>query len=124
MRFSFDRSQTLVMVEVRVRGPLGLMVADFALDTGAVQSMMDESLLRVLGYDVDSARSVEIATAGGRARATEVHVTNFSALGVTVSDMAVLASSLPYGIDGLLGLDFLRVMRLGIDFRDGVIEFD
>ena len=124
MRFSFDRSQTLLMVEVRVRGPLGLMVADCAIDTGAVQSMMSESLLHVLGYDVDSARSVEIATAGGRARATEVRVTNFSARGVTVSDTAVLASNLPNGIDRLLGLDFLRVGRLGIDFRDGTLEFN
>ena len=48
----------------------------------------------------------------------------FECLGVRRANFQVVVAHLPRGIEGLLGLDFLRGHRLLLDFREGVLEFD
>jgi hypothetical protein len=54
---------------------------------------------------------------------TGLIILEIAALGQQHTDLPVLAHTLPptSGVDGLLGLDFLRRCRIVIDFRRGQI---
>jgi hypothetical protein len=53
-------------------------------------------------------------------------VRRISALGQERSNFPVLAYTLPaeIGVDGMLGLDFLRGFKLTVDFRDGQLSLE
>jgi predicted aspartyl protease len=93
-----------------------------AIDSGATWTTIEPRLLRFLGYDtVQAAPSVHVATANGMIRAPQISVRAIAALGLVRKNMSILALALPStaGVDGLLGLDFLRGLRVTLDFRDG-----
>jgi predicted aspartyl protease len=98
-----------------------------ALDTGATFSMVNNSALVLCGYNIcDESEHVEVTTASGIELAPRIKVQSIRALGMQRSDFPILAHTLParVGIDGLLGLDFLRGHKLEIDFRTGSLSID
>ncbi|MFN0148324.1 MAG: aspartyl protease family protein [Dehalococcoidia bacterium] len=110
-----------------IRGPHGVQVRPFAIDTGASFTTCDPALLLTVGVvpsDVVETRS--IAVVGGTRDTPLYRVTEVSALGVSASGLPVAGIVMPrrLGIYGLLGLDFLRDRRLTIDFRAGTVELD
>jgi len=77
------------------------------------------------GLDPAQAKThVLITTAERTTRVPKIPVDALEALGLRRSQLPVLAVPLPptIGVDGLLGLDFLRDNRLTIDFRKGRID--
>jgi hypothetical protein len=78
-----------------------------------------------IGYNpAASPDRVRLTTASGIESAPRVIVEAIEALGETRRNFPLVCHTLPEStaVDGLLGLDFLRGMRLGIDFRTGIIE--
>jgi len=67
---------------------------------------------------------VKVAMGNGVEMVPRVMVNRFTALGVHRIGFRVLARGLPpeAGVDGLLGLDFLRGYLLTLDFRGGVLS--
>jgi predicted aspartyl protease len=64
-----------------------------------------------------------IVTASSRERVSLLAVAEIGALGIRRSSFEIVAHALPEpGIDGLLGLDFLRDHKLTIDFVNGELE--
>jgi predicted aspartyl protease len=125
MSFNFDRQQGLVKVSAKVVGPSGDAVLQLALDTGATTTLLSVSRLQALGYDTASATTkVQIATASGAEMASQIAILQLSALGFDRVSFPVVCYTLPaaVGVDGLLGLDFLRGRILTIDFQNGVID--
>ena len=55
-----------------------------------------------------------------------ITVPNLSALGHSLTNFPVVALDLPptVGVDGLIGLDFLKDKKLTIDFRQQLLELD
>jgi predicted aspartyl protease len=96
-----------------------------ALDTGATRTLMNTSLLVAVGYDpaVGSERA-EVTTGSGVEFAALVPVSKLVSLGREVVDLPLLAHTLPpsAGVDGVLGLDFLRGQLLTIDFLNGHVK--
>jgi len=95
-----------------------------ALDTGATSTVVSVGLLVAIGCDpAASQERVEVTTGSGVEFAPQVRLAQIKALGHTRTDFPVLAHTLPpsAGIDGLLGLDFLRGQFLTLDFRTGEI---
>jgi len=124
MSFTFNPSEGLVVVGCRVRGPSGNAVLRLAVDTGATSTLINASLLVATGYDPGAASDrVEITTGSGVEFVPRVVIQEMTALGVTYMDFPVLSHTLPptAGVDGLLGLDYLRDHSLSIDFRNGTI---
>lgn len=124
MSIHFDRHEGLIIVSVWLWGRGGSGVLQCAWDTGSTNTLISTAALGALGCDLGSAaNSVQVTTASGVQLAPQVVVQRIRALGNDRHDFPVLSHSLPpsAGVDGLLGLDFLRGQSLTIDFRSGEI---
>ena len=110
MSFPFDPSRGPIFVRGQISGPLGLANLNLILDTGATTSLIRGAILISIGYDPDG---VEVIP--------RVVLNRLTALGQHRIGIPVPSHSLPQeaGVDGLLGLDFLRVSALLVDFRGG-----
>jgi len=127
MSFSFDLDERAVIVRVRIWGPRGRTVVRFALDTGATETLVNWDIPVLLGYDPSASPSREqITTCSGVEFAPEISIDRIEALGMERLRFPVLCHTLPpsAGVDGLLGLDFLRGQRVVLDFRAGTITVD
>jgi predicted aspartyl protease len=127
MSFSFDLDERAVIVRVRIWGPRGRTVVRFALDTGATETLVNWDIAVLLGYDPSASPSREqITTGSGVEFAPQIPIDRIEALGMERLRFPVLCHTLPpsAGVDGLLGLDFLRGQRLVLDFRAGTITVD
>lgn len=124
MSFRFDPEQGLVIVRAELGGPTGTAILRLALDTGATATVMSVEMLVSVGYDpaIVPDRS-QITTGSGIEFAARIPVITLKALGEERKAFAVLAHTLPpsAGVDGLLGVDFLRHRTLTINFHQGLI---
>lgn len=125
MSFTFDARQGLVIVRAELAGPSGSIVLRLALDTGATCTMVNVGPLIAIGYDPSLASSrVQVTTGSGVEYAPRIEIDHIKALGLERSSFSVLSHTLPpsAGIDGLLGLDFLRGRTLTVSFRNGTVS--
>ena len=124
MTFGFDPSQGLIIVPVRLFGPVGDMIVRLALDTGATSTLINSEIMVLLGYDpATSPNRIQVTTGSGVELCPRVTVQRLEALGKSVNDFPILSHTLPptSQVDGLLGLDFFRGFQINIDFRNGTI---
>jgi predicted aspartyl protease len=122
VRFVFDAGQGLVIVHAELFGPSGSAVLRLALDTGATATLVNVGHFVAVGYDPSLVSGrVQVTTGSGVEYVPRIEVTRIKALGQERVLFPVLSHTLPpsAGIDGLLGLDFLRGQKLNIDFRQG-----
>jgi len=124
MSFPFNASHGPITVEASISGPLGQADLRLILDTGATISLIRSTILIAVGYDPDASPDrMMVAMGNGLAPLPRIILNRLSALGRHRLAVPVLAHSLPpaTGIDGLLGLDFLRGLVLTVDFQAGQI---
>jgi predicted aspartyl protease len=98
-----------------------------ALDTGASETLVNWDIAVLLGYDPSASPTRrQITTGSGVEFAPEIPIERIEALGMERLQFPVLCHTLPpsAGVDGLLGLDFLRGRRVVLDFRAGTITVD
>lgn len=125
MSFPFDGAQGLILVAVRLDGPIGARYLTLALDTGATSTLINVERLVALGYDpAASADRRRIVTGSGLEYVARLSVERIAALGMEMAGFPVVAHTLPpsAGVDGLLGLDFLRGTSLSLDFARGIVQ--
>ena len=108
-------------MRARFQGPLGHSFARLLVDTGAQFTLINESVANEIGVESDGARTVYGVT--GATRIGLASVPQVDCIGLTRRSFRVGLHTLPpaLGIDGLLGLDFLRDTRLTLDFRNNVL---
>ncbi len=124
MPFSFDPHRGLIVVWAELGGPAGSAVLRLAVDTGATWTVVNAGVLASIGYTPAAAVDhFEVTTASGVASLPRLRLREISTLGQRRTDFPVLCHTLPpaTGVDGLLGVDFLRGRVLTIDFREGRI---
>jgi predicted aspartyl protease len=84
------------------------------LDTGAVLTTIVPSVADAIGYSPQ----LRIAWSVTRTAAAEergyIVRSEVSALGCTVPDLRIVVADLGYGVDGVLGMDFLRLFNVEI----------
>jgi predicted aspartyl protease len=103
-------------------GPAGSAELRLALDTGATGTLVNVGLLVALGYDPAlSSDRVQVTTGSGVEFVPRITLEKIMSLGKDRFGFPVLGHTLPpsAGVDGLLGLDFLRDQSLTLDFRIG-----
>jgi predicted aspartyl protease len=123
--FPFDPSRGPILIEASASGPLGQAELRLLLDTGATSRLIRSTILIALGYDPDqSPDRVEVTMGNGVESVPRLILNRLSALGQHRIGFAVRSHPLPpsSGVDGLIGLDFLRGQLLTLDFRAGLIN--
>jgi predicted aspartyl protease len=102
------------------------LVIPVVLDTGASLTIVATDILAQRGYDpADPLLGRQrIVTGSGVEYAPRITVRSATAIGQKVANLEVLSHDLPSesGVDGLLGLNFLKHFKLTIRFRKGIIE--
>ena len=127
MTFQFNRSHGPIRIRAQIDGPTGRTNLILALDTGAMRSLINVAPLVYVGYDPGlQLERLQMTTGSGIVYVPLVRLDRLLALGKSQENLDVIAHTLPpsAGIDGLLGLDFLRGQRLSIDFSKGEISLD
>jgi predicted aspartyl protease len=127
MSFAFDAQRGLIIVSATIVGMSGSALVHLALDTGATRTLINGDVLEALGYLPDQAKEQIEVTTGSRVEIVpSISIKKLAALGHAKENLAVICHTLPpsAGIDGVLGLDFLRGGLLTVDFRDGRLIFE
>ena len=125
MRFPFDPKARLLVVHATLFGPAGYADLRLAVDTGATFTIIGRKPIGAAGYLASAEYSHQrVITVSGPERAPRVRVVSLRLLGKECRDFPVLCYNFPHdlGVDGLLGLDFLRRFRLIVDFPKGTIS--
>jgi hypothetical protein len=125
MTFPFQPGAGNIQVQARIIGPAGPSRVMLLLDTGSNGTTIAPNHLIAAGYDpAHFPPPVPVATAGGVAYAPRVLVTAFEALGAFRMNYPVLAHAMPtpFGVGGVLGLDFFDGHVLTLDFVKGEID--
>jgi predicted aspartyl protease len=107
----FERSGDLMTVTARVWGAHEYRELLLVLDTGAAATSIEPAILEQLGYSAqDAILRTRVTTPVGVQHGHLLQVRRFYALGTELSDFVVQALVLAdkYGVDGLLGMNFLE----------------
>jgi predicted aspartyl protease len=124
MSFAFKPNQGLIVVRAELEGPTGSAILRLALDTGATSTLINVGMLVSIGYDPSLVPDrIQVTTGSGVEYLPRVVMRKITALGQERVMFPLLCHTLPSsaGIDGLLGLDFIRGNTVTIDFRAGQI---
>lgn len=127
MSFAFDAQRGLIIISATIVGRSGSVVVQLALDTGATRTLVNADVLLALGYEPDEAGDRVEVTTGSRVEIVpSISIAKLTALGHTKENLSAICHTLPpsAGIDGVLGLDFLRGGLLTLDFREGRLIFE
>ena len=124
MNIKFDPKRGLIVIPTRLFGIHTDTIVQLALDTGATSSMINWDVAVLLGYDPASAKErIQVTTGSGVEFAPPIVVKKVEALGRSLENFPILCHTLPPSatVDGLLGLDFFRGVRLVVDLQTGII---
>lgn len=120
----FDPRDSLIIVHATIGGPLGHKGLRLAFDTAATQTHVVPEFLDEIGYGPQHGdRITSVTSAIGDEPGYMISVTRFSALGFTLTNFRIHVHDLPdtLGIQGLLGLSFLRQFDYEIRSAEGRI---
>lgn len=125
MSVAFRAGQRLILVRVLVGSSSHEVVGEFALDTGATFTTLNEPLVRRLGFPLDALpRSNTIQTATTAEPVGRLTLARIASIGHTRYQVPVQFTrfNARLRIDGVLGLDFFAGQVLTIDFAAGRIR--
>ena len=110
---SFDLDGDLILVDAVVVGPTGRV--QLVLDTGATLTTLVPSIAEAIGYSAaTSIKPTVTRTAAADERGYLVQLVELTTLGVTVPGVHVDVADLGYGVDGVLGMNFLLDFNIEI----------
>jgi predicted aspartyl protease len=105
---SFDLDGDLIIVDAVVVGPSGRANIQLVLDTGAVLTTLVPTVAQAIGYNAaTSIRPTVTRTAVANEHGYLIQLVELQTLGVTVPGIHANVADLGYGVDGVLGMNFL-----------------
>lgn len=106
----------LMLVTATLVGPRGESTARFVLDTGAAMTTVVPELADELGYSArDARRRTRVRSAVGTEDGYSIRVAELSVLGLLQQGLEINVFDLGFaGVDGLLGMNFLRGLNYEI----------
>lgn len=117
----FDPQSAVIVLDVVLQGKI-VIHARLVLDTGASLTVLPWRIVAGLGLKIDPNNLIQSTTASSVETSPVVIVPKVTTLGKTIRDVLCLVKDLPpeAGVDGLLGLSFLRHFKLLLDFKKGI----
>jgi len=121
----FDPKSNIVIVEVKLWGSL-VTTSRMVFDTGASLVVIPWKVAVALDVKVNSKQTIETTTASTVESAPLVTISKVSVLGERITNVEALVKDLPpmAGVDGLLGLSFIRYFNVKIDFKIGRLTLE
>ena len=100
--------------------------AKFVLDTGASFVVLPWWIATGLNLKIDPKNLTITTTASTVENVPLTSIPKVTLLGKTVHDVPCIVKDLPpeAGVDGLLGLSFLRNFHLSLDFKKGILQLE
>ncbi len=97
-----------------------------ALDTGSTYTIISRNVAESLGLNIYSNDSVDIFTASVLEKVPLLKIDGNRVLNKEVKTVTIAIHDLPArsGVDGLLGLSFLKHCDLRINFKEGWLELN
>lgn len=125
----FDAARDLIIVPGGVWSPRGIKrPVLLVLDTGAGETIIVPELLDEMGYSAreHGEQIAVMRSAVGREEGYMLRVTRFACLGFQETGFRIHAQDLPqgWGIDGLIGLSFLRLLNYEVRSLEGRLRVE
>jgi predicted aspartyl protease len=123
----FDPNDDLIIIKARVFGKHGSRRLALALDTAASHTHVTPDIIDELGYIPAEGEAITaVRSAIGRETGYILRVQRFESLGFGFDDFLIHVHDLPtgFGIDGLLGLSFLKKFNYEIRSTEGRIVIE
>jgi len=117
-----------IIVFAKIKGVDEYKEFPFVLDTGATKSIINESVVTWLGFNLKQLDAgYRLMTAGGGVNSKTLKLPKFSLFGKDIANFEVNVIKMPlqisYFADGLVGMDFLlQFKRLQLDFNEKIVE--
>jgi predicted aspartyl protease len=127
MKITFNPTKGLIVIPTRLYGSDTDTLVRLALDTGATNSIINWDIAQLIGYDPAVAKDrIRITTGSGVEFAPQIQIKKVEILNRSMENFPMLCHTLPSSatVDGVLGLDFFRGVRLVIDLKAGIITLD
>ncbi len=126
--YSLEERQNFLLTQAAI-GSLDnhTKVIKLLIDTGANFTVLPPDLLTEIGCDLERPlRTIRIAAAGGLIQVPIVQVPWFNCIGRQVELFPVITLKLPAAaaIDGLLGMDFLKMQGAILDIKRSRFELE
>jgi len=121
----FNPRASLIILDTYLEGKIRLHVK-FVLDTGASFVVLPWWITTGLGLKVDPKHLVSTSTASSVENVPLTVIPKVIVLDKTVDNVLCIIKDLPpeAGVDGLLGLSFLRNFYLSLDFKRGILQLE
>lgn len=123
----FDTTRDLIIIEARVWRSSASVPVFLAIDTGSSETVVAPYVVDDLGYNPRDGEAItRVRSAVGVEHGYTLRVTQFDALGFTLPDFRVHVFDLAagFGIDGLIGLSFLRQFNYEVRSIEGQIRVE
>ena len=121
----FNPQNSVIIIDAVIKAQKSA-ITHLVLDTGASTVVLGWRLTTAIGIVIDPKRVTHTTTASAVETVPQIVIPEINALGKTIKRVPAIVKDLPpeSGVDGLLGLSFLRHFRLTIDFPAGILQLD
>lgn len=121
----FNPDQPVIVLESKIFGVNNATTARLVFDTGASRVILPWKIVTALGIKIDPKNTIQTTTASNIETVPNIIIPKMSVLGETVKNVKGVVKDLPEGsgVDGLLGLSFIKNFKIEIDFKKGVLNF-
>lgn len=122
----FNPHDSVIVVETKIWGVKLAATIRLVFDTGASLVILPWKLATGLGLKIDQTKIIQTTTASTVESAPLISIPKMSVLGEEVKNVDALVKDLPpeAGVDGLLGLSFIKNFQVNIDFKKGVLNLE
>ncbi len=122
-KFKFDPSSPAIILDTILEGKI-ILHARLVLDTGASLIVLPWWIATGLGLNIDPTHLIQTTTVSSVESSPLTVIPKVTVLGKIAKNVSCLIRDLPpeSGVDGLLGLSFLRNFHLVLAFKKGLLE--
>lgn len=119
----FNPDQSVIVLEAKISGRSLATTARLVFDTGASLVILPWKITTALGIKIDPTQTIQTTTASSIESAPAITIPKISVLGEEIKNVKAIVKDLPEGsgVDGLLGLSYIKNFNVEINFKTGVL---
>lgn len=125
-QLTFSPNASAITLFSKLEGSQGKTRAKLVFDTGSYAVLLSWKIALAIGLPIDPNKTLRITTASMVETAPVTLIPRMNVLGHIVENVECIIRDLPEGsgVDGLLGLSFLRHFNITLNFEKGFLELE